>query len=286
MDVNHATMQQPAHTGDHASADRRLNGVFSMDDFLSSSEADHAARKAAKITKAAQQKATASKSNNAAPEPGAGPVAVGARSSKHTIALHEKYQALGIPIPSFTYGGSSDQGWHGEVSFPGLDVPELQGIKDDTIHSSKQEAKEGLSERAMEILTRLEKEGRVKKMDAETRARSSKYKVALHDKHQKLGIPKPFFTHTGSSTQGWTAEVSFPGLEVDGFQGKTMKNETPYPSKQDASEALSKQVLELVEIAEKEGKFEKYGRVKGPAQVEPQEKPEPGPNYLGQLLGQ
>jgi hypothetical protein len=278
-------MQQPARTGGDVNTVQKLDGVFSMEEFLNSSEVEYAASKAAKSAKATQKKAVPIKGNKATPKSGAGPVAVGARSSKHTIALHEKYQALGIPIPCFTYGGSSDRGWNGEVSFPGLDVPELQGIKDDTIYSSKQEAKEGLSKRALGILTRLENEGRVKKMDADARARSSKYKVALHDKHQKLGIPKPFFTHSGSTVLGWSAEVSFPGLEVDGFQGKTLKNEAPFPNKQEATEALSKQVLELIETAENEGKFEKYGKAKGPAQTEPQEKPEPGPNYLGQLLG-
>ena len=39
------------------------------------------------------------------------PIAIGARSSKHTILLNNKYQALGISQPIFSYEGASDSGW-------------------------------------------------------------------------------------------------------------------------------------------------------------------------------
>ncbi|KAF1914346.1 hypothetical protein BDU57DRAFT_578231 [Ampelomyces quisqualis] len=277
-------MLSSGQTGEGTTPTPKLDGVYSLDDFMGSAEVEHAALKAARFAKAAQNKAASRKSKVSTPKLGGGPVAVGARSSTNTIALHEKYQALGIPQPSFSYGGSSVQGWHGEVSFPGLDVEELQGIKDATIYSNKQEAKEKLSGRALEILTRLESEGKVKKMTADARAKSSKYKVALHDKHQKLGIPQPFFDFTGSTDEGWTAEISFPGVEVNGLQGKTLKNDAPFPNKQEAREALSKLALELVETAEAEGHFDKFAKVKGPSQLETQEKKGPGPNYTGQLL--
>jgi hypothetical protein len=285
MEIDHATMPSTANSNDDAPPIPKLDGVSSMDDFMNTYEADHAAKKAAKSANAMQNKAVASKAKANTPTPILGPVAIGERSSKSIVALHEKYQALGIPQPLFTYEGSSDRGWHGQVSFPGLDADELQGIKDDTIYSSKQEAKEELSERALVILTRLEQEGSVKKMSAEARARSSKYRVALHDKHQKLGIPQPLFTFTGSTDRGWVAEVSLPGLEGEDFPVQSLKNDAPFPNKVDAKEALSKQVLELVEAAEKEGKFDKFGKSKGPAEQQPQEKKGPGPNYLGQLLG-
>jgi hypothetical protein len=285
MEIDHATMISTANTNFDAPDVPKLDGVSSMDDFMNTYESDHAAKKAAKSTNATQNKAAGSKAKTITPTPKLGPVAIGERSSKSTIALNEKYQALGIPQPSFTYEGGSDRGWHGQVSFPGLDADEMQGIKDDTIYSSKQEAKEGLSERALAILTRLEEEGSIKKMSAEARARSSKYRVALNVKHQKLGIPQPLFTYTGSTDLGWVAEISFSGLAAEDLPVQNLKNDAPFPNKLEAKEALSKQALELVEAAEKEGKFDKFNKSRGPAQQQPHEKKDPGPNYLGQLLG-
>jgi hypothetical protein len=285
MGIDHETMHSTANTNDNAAHISKLDGVSSMDDFMKKYEADHAANKAAKSARTTQNKAVEGKATGVKRSPRLGPVAIGARSSKSTIALHEKYQALGIPQPQFTFEGSSDRGWNGQVSFPGLDAEELQGIKDETIYTSKQEAKEGLSEKALVIIRRLEAGGSIKKMSAEARARSSKYKVALHDKHQKLGIPQPVFTYAGSTDLGWVAEVTFPGLKEEDLPVQSLKNEIPFPNKQDAKEALSKQALELVEAAEREGKFDKLGKSKGPAHQHPQEKKEPGPNYLGQLLG-
>ena len=272
MDVDHATLS-PAHAGGNTDPVTKIDGVFSMGEFMSGFEAEHAAVKAARSAAAALK----------APGISIGPVAVGARSSKNTISLHEKCQALGIPQPLFEFGGSSDRGWNGKVSFSDLeDAVDLQGIKDEQLYSSKQEAKERLSERALAIMERLEKDGRVKRVKA-TRAhiRASRYTVALHDKSQKLGIPQPFFTYSGSTDLGWSAEVSFPGLDVV----QVLTDEGCHASKQKAKEALSKRALDAVESAEREGKFEKFDKAKGPARLQPKEKEDPGPNYVGQLLG-
>jgi hypothetical protein len=282
MDMDNEAMMSSTLAEDSIVPITQLDNVFSMDEYMRGFEAEYAAAKAARSASAGLKKAPG-KANVTIPTPGSGPVAISARSSMHTIALHEKYQALGIPQPTFKFEGSSDRGWSGELSFPGLDVEELQGIKDETIYTGKQQAKEALSERGLEILLRLEKEGRVKKASASARARTSKYAVALHDKHQKLGIPPPFFAYTGSTDVGWIAQVSFPGLWV--HEVPSMQNDRSYPSKSEAKEALSQRALEALGKAEIEGKFERFGKAKGSAQQEPTEKREPGPNYLGQLLG-
>ncbi|KAI4953408.1 hypothetical protein J4E91_002255 [Alternaria rosae] len=143
-----------------------LDGVISIDDFLDQNRDAHEAQKLVKETKqSAPPPSKKPKPTNQKPTP-LTPVAVGARSSRHTILLHEKYQALGIPQPLFTYGGSGETGWTVSVSFPGLDdAEELQGLEFDEERkfNSKQEAKEALSQKALAVLEELEKEGRVKK---------------------------------------------------------------------------------------------------------------------------
>jgi hypothetical protein len=259
MEIDNTTV---AHTGDAANPTTKLDGVLSMDEFM----AEHAASKAAEPA------------TELATKPRVKPVALGARSSKYTIALHEKYQSFGIPQPQFTFRGSSDLGWNGEVSFPGLDE-ELQGVKDETRYSSKQEAKESISQRALEVLTRLETLGRVKKMET-AQAGPSRYTVALHDKYQKLGIPQPFFTYSGSTASGWSAEVSFPGLDMI----PPLKDDDRHLSKQLAKEASSKRALEALELAEQQGRVTVAGKVGGAAK-ESKGKSEPEPNCVGQLLG-
>ncbi|KAI4610343.1 hypothetical protein J4E80_008107 [Alternaria sp. BMP 0032] len=148
-------------------ASRPLDGVISMDDFMIQNKDAHEAQKLVKETKqstsAPPSKKPKTPNGKATPLV---PVAVGARSSRHTILLHEKYQALGIPQPLFTYGGGSETGWTVSVSFPGLDdAEELQGLKfeEERKFNSKQEAKEAMSQKALGVLEELEKEGRVKK---------------------------------------------------------------------------------------------------------------------------
>ena len=259
----------------------KLDGVFSIDDFMGDCEAEHAALKAEKSASNAQKRSALGKVKPA-PGPGPGPVAIGARSSKYIVLLHNKYQSLGIPQPFFDIQGSSDQGWRGELSFPGLDADELRGIKDERIYTSKQDVKEVLSEKALEILTRLEKQGKVKKVATDARVRSSKYKVALHDKCQKAGLPGPFYDPVGSTASGFSGVISFPGLDLDELN---LKDDAHFPSKAEANEAVSKLALEALEKAEQEGKLARYGKAKGPAKQAPKEKEEPGPNYVGQLLG-
>ncbi|PVH98382.1 hypothetical protein DM02DRAFT_643637 [Periconia macrospinosa] len=113
------------------------------------------------------------------------PKAVGARSSKHTIKLHEKYQALAISQPKFIFEGSSVEGWWGKIVFEnlldanrsahddqGLNLPHKVTLRENghvelaeqDAFSSKQEVKEKLSEGALAVLEELEAKGKVVKM--------------------------------------------------------------------------------------------------------------------------
>ncbi|KAJ4399329.1 hypothetical protein N0V91_009518 [Didymella pomorum] len=161
MEVDYAThpsMVASAHAGD-AAVTIPMAGVMSLDDFLSANQEDHDAFLAAR--KEANRPAKKSKTKSSTPVQ---PVAVGARSSKHTILLHEQYQALAIPQPVFTYQGDGVTKFSVEVSFPGLaNAEELQGLKEEGRFNSKQEAKEAASKSALAILERLVEEGRITK---------------------------------------------------------------------------------------------------------------------------
>ncbi|KAH7086358.1 hypothetical protein FB567DRAFT_471912 [Paraphoma chrysanthemicola] len=237
-------------TGNKAGEDMNSEGIYDIDDFFAA-RADH-------------QSPQPEDTNTTLPVNK--PIALGARSSKYTIALHEKYQSLRIAQPKFTFRGSSDFGWEGEVSVPGLD-DRLQGIRDGKRYTSKQEAKERLSEKALEILTRLEASGQFKKAAA-SQSRGPGYSAALHEKHQKLGISKPLFTYSGGVDLGWSAEVSFPGLDAV----SPLQLDGRYLSKQLAKEALSERALEALERAEQQGEL---GAKRGDGS---------GPNHSGQLL--
>lgn len=164
----------------HAANDPVNNGVFKLDDFL---KAEKHARDAANASAIATPPPKKGKpSQNVAPLV---PVAIGARSSKHTILLHDKYQKLGIPQPVFMYGGGGDIGWTVEVNFPGLKAGELQGIKEKGRFNSKQEAKEASSKTALKILERLESEGKVKKVEKSKRKSVSAAVPAQQGKVEK-----------------------------------------------------------------------------------------------------
>lgn len=163
-----------SHAGDDPVA-IPLQGVMSLDDFLSAHQADHdaymAAREAAHAPPAKKSKTSNSSTT-------AQPVAVGNRTSKYTILLHEKYQALAIPQPVYTYGGDSVTRFTVTVSFPGLDnAEELQGLQQEGRFNSKQEAKEAVSKSALAILERLVEEGRVSKAG---KAKKAKGEPAQH----------------------------------------------------------------------------------------------------------
>jgi hypothetical protein len=85
------------------------------------------------------------------------PRIISARSSKNTIELHEKYQALGIPRPEFVFQGGSVEGWVVKTLFLGreLSVQEACG--------SKQEAKEKLSEICLKVVKEMEDAGELVK---------------------------------------------------------------------------------------------------------------------------
>jgi hypothetical protein len=165
------TMFDTAHDENKRAGD--LDGIFDLDVYLKGLTRE-ATKNVIPSKKVKQNNASnAFNPNNTTPLT---PVAVGSRSSKHTILLHEKYQALALPQPFFAYAGGSETGWTVSVSFPGLkdvegeDLEELQGFKmldgeESKRFNSKQEAKEALSKKALEVLEALEDEGRIKKAE-------------------------------------------------------------------------------------------------------------------------
>ncbi|EUC30829.1 hypothetical protein COCCADRAFT_39006 [Bipolaris zeicola 26-R-13] len=191
------------------------SGILSMDDFMKQNQDEHQAQREARYATTVPPAKKAKSSENATPLT---PVAVGARSSKHTILLHEKYQALGIQQPLFTYEGSSSSSWAARVSFPGLeDVEELQGLSGDKGFNSKQEAKEALSEKAFAVLEEMERQGRVKKA-GKTRKKSvggqleeqqnlterepvENYVGKLLEYQRSISGPQPTYTDYQSGTQ-------------------------------------------------------------------------------------
>lgn len=162
MEVDYPTQPTTlalAHARDDATITAPLDGVYSLDDYLSTHQVDFDAQIAARETSGMPPAKKAKTSTNSTPLQ---PVAVSARTSKYTILLHEKYQALAIPQPVFTFSGNSVTRWAVEVSFPGLaNAEELQGLKEEGRFNSKQEAKEAASRTALAILEELEQAGRV-----------------------------------------------------------------------------------------------------------------------------
>ncbi|RYN46231.1 hypothetical protein AA0114_g8386 [Alternaria tenuissima] len=158
---------ESAHVDEIKSNSTPLDGVFKIEDFINQHKDAHQAQVLVREAKnAASAGPPSKKTKNNENVASLKPVAVGARSSKHTILLHEKYQALGTPQPLFTYGGSGETGWTVSVSFPGLDnADELQGLSADKKFNSKQEAKEAMSQKALTVLEGLEKEGRIQKAE-------------------------------------------------------------------------------------------------------------------------
>jgi len=170
MQVDTAARPAPAPTMFGASTEavgndgvgNAVGSILTMDEFLHMNEDGRRAQLLAREAKVAAGPPAAKKMKTNNPTP-LTPVAVGARSSKYTILLHEKCQALGIAQPVFTYSGGSLGGWSVSVKFPGLEgADELQGLSSERKYNSKQEAKEAVSEKSLVILEELEREGRVK----------------------------------------------------------------------------------------------------------------------------
>ncbi|CBX97556.1 hypothetical protein LEMA_P089650.1 [Plenodomus lingam JN3] len=182
--------------------DPTQHGVFKLEDYLAQHKADHeasllareqASKAGVKTGKTTPTPPPAKKAKKASAEATAPltPVAVGARSSKNTILLHEKYQALALPQPLFTYSGGSDVGWSVAVSFPGLEVEELQGVKQEGTFNSKQEAKEAVSKIALELLERMIEEGKVDGRAGKRKGRKSSGGVEEGEKSNQIKGPGP-----------------------------------------------------------------------------------------------
>ena len=147
------TPAMPLHTvpGNAASTGASaLDDALSLEDFV-------AQEKEALAQGLAQRASLAEKANSASNTSPVVPRPVGARSSKHTILLHEKYQALGIERPDFVFEGDSTAGWGVRMTFLG------EALEGGGRYASKQEAKEALCVKAMALVESLEAEGKLQK---------------------------------------------------------------------------------------------------------------------------
>lgn len=146
-----------SQSGTSSDTERRnvLDQVSRLDDWLAANPPPPVETKTdtktSPLTK--RQAVTANVNEKAQPVP----VAIGARSSKNIILLNEKFQALAIERPQFTFTGSSEQGWSVKTDFLGQTLEEARPF------NSKQEAKEALSGKALEVIAILEAEGKLRK---------------------------------------------------------------------------------------------------------------------------
>jgi hypothetical protein len=160
----------------HTAADVGTGGlvVFSIEDYLATHEsAFKADQNAAAVSKNPPSKkikmaniANSLNPNNAAYNAASNasrsgatpvPVAIGAKSSKYTVLLNEKYQAYGIERPEFVFEGDTVRGWCVRTCFRGQNFGPLGPF------SSKQQGKEALSKKVLQVLLAMEKEGRFEK---------------------------------------------------------------------------------------------------------------------------
>ena len=158
MEIDYPT-EPLAKTSAHAEgAGTALPLEMDVNEFLASCQAEHdALMQDREEVKGPPMKKSKTSDTSATPQP----VVVGARSSKHTILLFQRCQALAIPLPLFTYKQSYTK-WAVSVSFSGLDdIEELQNLEEDGKFNSKQEAKEAASKSALAILEKLVEEGRI-----------------------------------------------------------------------------------------------------------------------------
>lgn len=144
------------------------HGVYRLEDFLARHKAEQDARQqatlAAQNIPAEPTQFTSSGTDAARASTDAtslAPVAVGARSSKHIILLNDKCQALGLPFPSFEYTSVGVSVTAVELSFPVEGFEELQGVREEGIFNSKQQAKEAACKKVLAILEQLQEQGRV-----------------------------------------------------------------------------------------------------------------------------
>lgn len=167
MEVESPSLPAPAPTQNPVTElSRGVDASYSLDEYLASYQPPEAAK---------------AKKNPIASNNGSSlvPVTLGTRSSKNTVQIHEKYQALALGQPEFVFSGSSEEGWSIQIEIRGHVLEERGPFK------SKQEAKEALSGRALVMIQGLEDRGELKKPEKE-RGPGSNYigqllgKVSLH----------------------------------------------------------------------------------------------------------
>jgi hypothetical protein len=143
-DVNANNVNASAHL-------EPLDNVYSLDDFLAAHKPEDNAS-TSRSPAAKKQKSSSSAPQgveNGVPVP----VAVSARSSRNTILVHEMYQAYGVDQPIYTFGGSSVEGWSVAAVFLDREFVAKGPFP------SKQEAKEVVSGKIMEVVDRMVEEG-------------------------------------------------------------------------------------------------------------------------------
>jgi hypothetical protein len=85
------------------------------------------------------------------------PVAVGARSSRDTVELNERYQHYGLQRPKFHFSGSGEDGWSVTTTFLGKEFEERR------LFNSKHEAKEAVSGKCLKMIKIMEEKGKLQK---------------------------------------------------------------------------------------------------------------------------
>lgn len=170
-----------------------LKDVFRIEDYMAAQEAERAAqiaaRKATQQMQQQQSKKPKPTGNNALLQP----IAVGARSSDHTVTLHDKLQKLGIAQPVFEYSQRGDVGWTVEASLSVTGVEELRAeFEEEGIFNSKQEAKEAICKRILEFVVALENEGKVKKPE-----KAKKRNVSAAQQEVQGEDKEPFQNYVG-----------------------------------------------------------------------------------------
>ncbi|KAL6706379.1 hypothetical protein ACN47E_005485 [Coniothyrium glycines] len=181
MEIDQPQHPYPLHAMG-GNEDLAQHGIFKLDDYLATNkdiqEASQRAKEAARPPQPKKMKTVQTPASLT-------PVSIGAHSSRNTVALNDRYQALGIAQPHFTFQGRSDLGWTVNIQFPGLEhIPELQNLPSQGKFNSKAEAKEAMSRTALELLNTLEQSGTITPT-----SKSKKHALEAASSEQQAGQP-------------------------------------------------------------------------------------------------